>query len=396
MASTLPSTLIPRIIGESRKALRETFALATCVNIDGASRNGNSGLLEGKIGQSVDAAIPAALSAADVTVGQTVPNPSSITVGATQVTLSHFRKADFSLTGRQGSEYDLQSLFVEQVAEATRAVIKDLNEDLQLMYKKVPNLPVGSAGTGFFASNPDGLADAHEELTTNLCPQANRKAVWSLADMAAFLKLDQLQKANERGDQSVTNDAIVGRYLGFEHLQDQQVQSHTTGTITSTPTVGSAGAAAGATSIPVDCATGEDLDLNVGDLITFSEDTTKAYAVAADVAVTAGNSGTITIYHGLADAITSSSDVAIATGHGSGAVNLAGDFSGITLVNRLPARDSMGTAHMGTYLPMVDPETGIALALVGYGLYHQAQWEVVGLWGEDVTDPRRLVRCYGA
>ena len=395
MASTLPATLIPRVIGAARRALRETFALAECVNIDGASRNPNGALLEGQLGQSVDAAVPASLTAEDVTVGQTVPNPSSITVGATQVTLDAFKKTSFSLTGRQGSEYDLESLFVEQVAEAVRGNVKAINTALWALYKKVGS-SVGTAGTNFFASNPDGLADANKVLTKNLCPQANRKAVWSLDEMAAFLKLDQLQKANERGDQSVTNDAMVGKYLGMMHMQDQQVPDHTTGTITSTPTVGSAGAAAGATSIPVDCASGEAIDLKQGDLITFSEDTSKSYAVAADVAITATNSGTVTIYHGLDAAVTSSSEVALQTGHGTGAVNLAGDFSGITLVSRVPSRSTLGTDHMGTFLPIVDDQTGLAMALIGYGLYHQSQWEVVSLTGSDVTDDRRLIRCIGA
>jgi hypothetical protein len=136
------------------------------------------------------------------------------------------------------------------------------------------------------------------------------------------------------------------------------------------------------------------MNLKKGDLITFSEAATTTYSVSADVNIGASATANITIYHGLKTDLTVASVVAIATGSGTGRVNICGDMAGFTLANRLPAQNAFGQDFLGTHFPLIDPITGIVLVLAAYAGYNQASWEIVGLWGKALSDERRITRAW--
>lgn len=392
MANTISSNLKPIVLGGAQEALSETFAMTARANVDGALQQGQ--ILSGSLGQVLNVAVPAALTAETITVGTTAPSPTDINVSSRQVTLNKlYRSKPFAFTGEESQQYKLIDAFVQQVQEACRAISYQINADMCALYLKVPNC-VGTAGTGFFASNIQGLADLDKRLTELKIPRDNRDLVISLKDMQALRKLTELTYVNYAGTDETKRMGTIPVLSGFGIYDDQQIPTHTTGTITGTPDVGSAGAAYKATSIPIDCGSGEAVALKAGDIVTFSENTAYQYVVAADLTITAGNSGTLTIQHGLYAAVTSSSALALATGHGTSLVNIAGQLKGFTVVNRMPARSVFGTTPLGDAMPIIEPKTGMGLMLVAYPGYHQVIWEVVGLYGMDVTDERRLVRVY--
>jgi len=402
MSNTISSNLSPVIIGEARKALRQSMALISRANLDASGTN----MARGKKGASLSVGVPAALTAGAITANAYGPDPTAITVGAATVTMDQFYSAKFFVEGTENQNYVLERVFMEQMKEAIRAVAYQMNASIHALYKKI-SISVGTAGTGIFASDLDPLADGRRLLKNRLCPDQNLDLVLSTKDYAALMKLDAIQYSSYAGD---SGEALrSGRremLMGFQLFQDQQVTTHTTGTVTSPstaagPNVGTAGAAAGATSIPVTCATGDGLALKEGDLITFSADTSKVYAVADDLTVTAGNTGTLTIYHGLESAVTSASVIKLYTGHGTSLVNIAGDMRGFTFVNRLPSAEVLGVPVLGSPIDFVDgddpdlgPGTGIGMSLFSYPQGHRVAFEVAALWGVDVTDYRRLLRVY--
>jgi len=394
-ANTITSDIMPRVIGNARETLSQSMALIKRTNVDGAAKSDQQ-IMAGNKGQVLSIGVPAALTAAAVTASNVPADPTELTVGSATVTLDQFYAASFKVTGKETQDYNLESWFTQQVREAIRAVAYRMNASMHSLYKKI-SISVGTAGTGVFASDVDPLSDARRLLKDRLCPDDNLTLVMSTKDHAALLKLDAIQYSSYAGDGGeAMAEGVRERLMGFELMQDQQVTTHTTGTVTAPtaggPNVGTAGAAAGATEIPVTCATGDGLALKEGDLITFSADTTKVYTVAEDLTVTAGNTGTLTIYHGLEAAVTSASTIALYTGHGTSLVNIGGDFRGFSLVNRLPATSIFGSQPLGEFWPMRDENTGITMALVSFPQYYQVRWEVCALWGVDVTDYRRLIR----
>lgn len=392
MANTIASELKPIIIGAAQEALMETFALTARANVNGAMQQGE--ILSGNLGQDLQVPVPAVLTAESVSVGTTAPSPTDINVSKRTVQLNKlYRCKPFAFTGVESQIYQLNSAFVEQVKEGIRAVGRQINQDMNALYIKVPN-GVGTAGTGFFASNSQGLATLDKRLAQLFVPEGDRDLVISLKDMEALKKLTELTYVNYAGTDQTRRLGTIPQLSGFNIFGDQQVTTHTTGTITSTPDVGSAGAAYKATSIPISCGGAEAVALKQGDLVTFSENTEHSYTVAADLTIGNSATGTLTIYNGLKEAVTSSSVLALLTGHGTSLINIGGQLQGFTVVNRMPQRNIFGTTPLGDAVPLIEPKTGMGMMLIAYSGYHQVIFEVVGLYGMDVTDENRLVRVY--
>lgn len=388
MANTINSNLLAPIIAAARETLSEEMTLLREVIREPAYSRRN-GLLQAKKGKTIELPVPESMSTSSVSAGNTPPDPSALTVRDRSVTLDTFEAATFYVEGETVQNYDLDGWFGQQVLEAVRAVAYSMNADLLGQYLRIPTV-AGTAGSGFFASNPDGLADVDKQLTTQLCPQGNRTFVASLKDYAALLKLSELQQANYRGDAVAQRTGVVGDYLGFSIYRDNQIPTHTTGTVTGDPSVSSAGAAQYATTIPIVTDSDDAVALKQGDSISFGDG--NSYSVAADVSISASSSGDVTIYHGLEDALTSGDTLALSTGHGTGLVNVAGDMRGFGLGNRLPARDVHGVQPLGEPLPIVDPQSGVAMLLLAYPEYHRVAWEVCALWGTGIVDERKLCR----
>lgn len=383
MANTISSYLMPRIIGEAREALSETMALVASLNIDTEQ-------VAAQRGQTVSIPVPANLSATDVTAANTAPAPSDITIGYKSVTLSNFKKASFALTGKEVQDYELSSAFVRQIREAVRAVVYAMNASVNALYYKIP-YAVGDAGTGAFASSLDLLADADKMLTDHKCPLMGRKAVVSTKDYAAILKLSEVQNANQAGSDLARRLGILPGTLGFDVLRDQQIGTHTKGTITGNPTMGAAATSTNQTTIT--CDADDSIALKAGDIIEVDG---AQYAVQSDLTVGNSSTGTLTVDRNWETALDGDEALAFASTDATFDANtlncIAGDLTGISMALRLPAQEVFGYSVQGDHYPVTDPVTGITLDLGIYPQYHQVAFEVAAIWGVDVTDTRKLVR----
>jgi len=387
MANTIPSTLKPTIQSVALDVLEESFALLANVekNFDNTA---------GEIGDTIAIGKSQVLDASDVTPSNTSPNPTDITVSATTIKIDQFKKTNFKITGQEFQNHQLTPTFVKQVKQAVRGVVKAANEDLLGLYYKIPYY-AGNAARSIFndgtSDSVDPLADVGKVLRDNNVSDMDRKLIISPADEATAKKVATLQQANTFGTRDVILEGQIGRVMGFDTYVDQQVQTHTTGTITSDPAA--AATAKGTSTVSITCDTGDAVALKQGDLITFGDGYT--YSVQADVTIGNSASGTVTLDRGLEAALAGTENMALASGHGTGVINIAGDMSGFGMVSRLPASTFFGGATMGDKMVVTHP-SGFSMLMYTYEQYHQLAFEVAALWGTNVIQSEKLCRALGA
>jgi hypothetical protein len=380
---------MPVIIGTARETLSETMAILGAVNKDYSTANMN-------IGQNINVAIPAALEAGLVSAANTAPAPSAVTMGYANINLGNFYKASFALTGREARDYDLSSAFMEQVKEAIRAVAYQVNASVWAKYYKVPHF-IGNSGTAAFytgsAYSLANLSALDKALTANKCPPPNRKLVVTLSDYSDLQKCDGLQYANYYGSNQVIQTGVIPDVLGFTVYRDQQVASHTIGTITTGLAAKSATAqAAGTTSITATTAASSGAcALKQGDIIAIGG---VNYSLQADATqATASTDVTLVLDRGIVTALAGDEAITLGTNFdASCAQNIGGDFKGFTVAARTTPTEVMGYGTQGQHFPITDPVTGFPMMLSVYPQYQQVSFEVTALWGVDVTDSRRLAR----
>ena len=387
MANTIDSSLIPSIIGFGREALSENMSYLGMVSQ-------NYGDAVGKIGNSVEVPIPAILTAESVTAANTAPAPSAVTNDNTSLTIDSFYKTSFAYSATDQQNYDVMKWFQEQMKEAVRGLAKQVNGDLITEGWNNTPYAVGNAGTGFFASNYDGLLDARSALLGRNVDVANLSAVLSLKDAAALGKIDQVQNANQFGTRDLNVFGMAGRVAGFDIWEDQQATANTKGAITG----GTLGAAAVTTNTTVvTCATGEGCALKAGDLIAVDN---KTYAVQSDLTIAAGNTGTLTVDRNWEIALDGDEALAFATASdgdlgvydAASLRNLCGDFRGLAAVIRRPAGGTVGFETQGMHFPITDEKSGATFNLAIYPQYHQTAFEVSCVYGVRLVDSRRFTR----
>ena len=389
MANTISANLIPSIIGMGREALCENVAYLGLVTP-------NFSEAQGKVGQSVDIGIPATLTAESVTAANTAPAPSAITNGVTTLTIDNFEKTSFAISGTDNQNYDVSSYIEQQMREAVRGLVYKMNADLITeAWKGVP-YAVGNTGTGFFASNYDGLMDLRSGLLGRNVDVSKMAGVFSLKDTAALGKNDQVQNANQFGNRDLQTFGMVGRVAGVDIYEDQQATANTKGTITGA-TMGAAAVTASTTVLT--CATGGGVALKQGDVIAIDGAT---YSVQADLNITAGSTGTLTVDRNWETALDGDETLAFATASdGDGGVydaatlrNIAGDFSGLASVIRRPATEFLGGTTQGDHYPIVDEKSGVVVNLGVYQQYHQIAFEVSAVYGHRCVDSRKLSKVF--
>jgi len=292
--------------------------------------------------------------------------------------------------------YDVNSYIMQQMREAVRGLVYKINADLITeAWKGVP-YAVGNTGTGFFASNYDGLLDARSALLGRNVDVSKMAGIFSLKDTAALGKNDQVQNANQFGNRDLNVFGMVGRVAGFDIYEDQQATANTKGTITGA-TMGAAAVTTNTTVLT--CATGEGVALKAGDLIGIDG---ASYSVQADLDIAAENTGTLTVDRNWETALDGDETLAFATAsEGDAGVydaatlrNIAGDFTGLSSVLRRPASEFLGGQTQGQHFPIVDEKSGAVLNLAIYQQYHQISFELSSVYGHKTTDARKLLKVF--
>ena len=245
---------------------------------------------------------------------------------------------------------------------------------------------VGTAGTP--PSTLAQVAAIDQALNEARAPLAGRVAVTNPQGKAALFAIPSFAEADKRGDDGTAlREASMGRFMGFDHFMNQNVKTHTAGSLTGTIAVSGAHGA-GVTSVSLSTDAGEAIDLVAGDIVTFAGDP-QSYTVATALSVGPSASGALSIEPALNVALAGGETVSLA--EGDHVANLAFHPNAIVLA-AVPLALPQGAGRAEFV-----QSRGLGIRVV-WDYDKDAKSDVISLdilAGAKVQDPRLITRVLG-
>lgn len=247
------------------------------------------------------------------------------TEGAENVTLDKLLDVSFEVTAEQLS-LDIADFSTQLLQPAMQSFAQKIDTYLLGLYKDVFNT-CGVAGTT--PNDIGAITGARKVLNETKTPFDSRSLVIDPSAENNFLQIPTFHEAGKVGDDGTSlSEACLGRKFGFGIYTDQNVASHTVGTLSagSGKIKPKAATSKGVTSITVGATTLTGT-VNVGDVVSISG---KTYAITG-TATAENNEVTICITPALCDDIATTTEVTIT---GSHVANLAFHKNAFALVTR--------------------------------------------------------------
>lgn len=348
MANTLTS-VIPKLLAQGLLALRERAIMPRLVN-----RRYEE--LPGRRGSTIDIPIPSAITAQAVSPSNTPPSTADMAPTEVNITLDQWFEAPFYLTDKELLEV-MDGTIPMQASEAIKALANNVDGAILDLYKKIYGFS-GVAGTTPFASDLTEYVNARKALDKQLADRDDRRVVIDPDAEANALLLRAFQDASFRGDVRGIIDGQIGRKLGADWNMDQNIKTHTTGTLSDgtdmlalvngTPSIGDKTLDADETTL-----TGTVVE---GDVFTIAGDT-QTYVITAG-ATASGNAITLVFEPGLKVAPADDAQITFKAAH---VANLLFHRDAFALVTRPLADNTQGLGNM--VQSAVDPVSGLALRL---------------------------------
>jgi len=387
----MPNTLtnvIPRILAMGITALRSAVIMPRLVSTeyDADAK---------KRGSTVDIPTAPEIAVRTVSPGANQVQAGDIAPGIAQIVLDQWKEAPFYLTDNDFLKIE-RNVLPLSVGSAISALAKNVNAYIFSKYKKIYGY-TGTAGTTPFGGSSPTSSDATQArkiLNIQEAPLDMRRMVLDPSAGALALDLGAFQDASKSADPQVITDGLIGRKLGWDFYEDQQVPTHTAGSITTglaakTSTAQAVGLKA------VVCTTAASTgacELKEGDIITFAGDG-QTYVLTADATqATAATDVTLNIEPGLKIALSGDEAVALKASH---VVNLGFQAGAFAFASR-PLLDVTREIGINAQVEsMTDPISGISLRLEVTRQYKQTEWSFDILYGAECIDPRKAVRLAG-
>lgn len=376
MANTL-TNLIPDAYAALDVVSRELVGF-----IPGVSRDASTD--QAALNQSVRAHQTRSNSAGeDITAAMSIPAAADQTVDNVAVTITKARAFPFSWSGEEQYAVDqgpgILSVRQDQIAQAIRAAVNEVENDLADAAAAGASRAYGTAGTTPFASTLGDSAQARKILDDNGAPASGRSLVIDTAAGAALRTLAQLTKANEAGNVMTLRDGELLNLHGFSIRESAQINTATAGTGASYLLNGAL--AVGATTVTVDTGSGTIL---AGDVVTIG--------AHKYVAITALSGNTFTIASpGIR--VAAADNLAI-TVNATSSRNIAFSQDALLLACRLPIVPAEGDLAIERQV-ISDPRSGLSFNLEVYPGYRMNRYQVTLAWGVKVIKPAHLAILLG-
>lgn len=323
---------------------------------------------------------PANTAAGNITAAMAIPSAADQTIGNKSFTIQKSRYAPFSWNGEEESAMDMGpgflSLKQQQIAQAVRALVNEVENDLCDYAALGASRAYGTAGTTPFASTLGDSAQIKKILDDNGTPSSARSLIINTSAGAALRTLSQLTKANEAGTQMTLRDGELLNLHGFSVKESAQINGATAGTGTGYLINNGAGYAVGDTALTVDTGSGTIL---AGDVLTIGS---HKYVVASALA-----SNVVTIAAPGLQAVVA--DNTAITVNATSQRNLAFTQSAILLGTRLPALPSKGDLATDRET-ITDPRSGLSFELAYYPGYRMGVYHISIAWGVLVVKPEHV------
>jgi hypothetical protein len=249
----------------------------------------------------------------------------------------------------------------------------------------------GTAGTTPFASDTTDATQARKILNNQLAPLDDRRFVFDADAEAEALNLRAFQDMSYSGSAMGLLEGKIERKLGMTWFMDQNVPTHTAGTITTGLIVKASTVHAIGTKAIV-CTTAASTGacaLLTGDIVTFAGDTQTYTLTANATEATASTDVTLNVEPGLAVATAGSEAVAVKATH---VCNMAFHRDAFAFANR-PLAEQPFPGQIAQ--SATDSVSGLSLRLEVTRQHKQTRWAFDMLYGGILVRPALATRIAG-
>lgn len=380
MANVL-TAVIPKLLAQGLVALRENAVTAQIVNRKYEP-------MAGQRGSSIDIPIPSAIAAQAVTPAATPPSTADHTPTSVSIPLDQWYEAPFYLTDKE--QLEVMAGHTSMMAtEAIKSLVNVVDVSILGEYKSIYGYH-GTAGTTPFGT--PGIKDAigvRKVLQKQLAPLDPRYCMLDPDAEAGIMALDQFQSTDFNASGSDVREGKLTRKFGLNWLANQNMLTHTAGTIT-TGLIAKASTAQAVGTKAIVCTTAASTGacaLKEGDIITFAGHD-QTYVVTADATqASAATDVTVNISPGLTTALAGSEAVTVKASH---VVNLGFHRDCIAFGSR-PLVDAGGPMSRS----IGDPISGLALRLEVTREHKRWRFAYDILWGVKCVRPELGMRLAG-
>lgn len=416
--------LMPKILGTGLKVLRQRCLMPQLVNSSYSTDAAEKG-------DSINVSIPVAVSVGDVTPAETPPAPTHTTTDKVTIELSKWQKsAGIHLSDKNLAEIDRNKDFLpQQLMEAVKALANAVNLSIMNEYKETIKHAaaytisrgiygyVGTAGITPFgdAVGVESATEARKILNKQLCPKGDRRGVLDWDAEALALALSPFSSLEKSGDQNLVIKGELGEKYGINWYADDQVPTHTAGTIddgatpngrTCAVNEGSSGDRdIGTTHMNVDegAETQAVGTILPGDILRFAGDLSRTYMVvdssqssaqwSAGVYTFSGNDvADLEFYPALKHNAGDNEVIEVMASH---VVNMVFHRDAFAFATR-QLQTSMADLQLGSkIMSLQDPISGLVLRLEISRQHKQTVWEFDILWGAKLVRPELAVIIAG-
>jgi hypothetical protein len=377
------SVLAPKLLAQGLVALRSANLMPLLVNSDYSMEFATKGLV-------VTIPVSSAVAAQDVTPANTPPSTADVAPTSALITLDQWKEAPFYLTDKDQQQAS-DGVIPMQASEAVKSLSDAVNAYILSKYKGIYGF-YGTPGTTPFASTTTAATQARKILNKQLAPMNDRRFIMDPDAEANALDLRAFQDASWAMTADAIQEGTITRRLGFDWFMDQQIPSHTAGTIT-TGLIAKASTAQAIGLKAIVCTTAASSGacaLVVGDIITFAGQTQTYVVTAAATQASASTDVTVNVEPGLKVALAGSEAVSVKSTH---VCNLALHRDAIGFASRPLADSGQG---LGNIIEVaVDPITGLALRLEISREHKRTRFSYDILYGATLVRPDLAARVAG-
>lgn len=384
MANNILTSLVPTIFAQGLKSLRTNCVMPSMVNSDFSNEVAQKG-------DTIQIPVPSAMTVSDVVPGPVAPVTQAATPTTAKIPLSNWKESAFTLTEKELAQI-VGGYVPKQLTSAVEALASAINASIFTLHTGIYGY-VGTAGTTPFLTDLTASTSARKVLGIQRAPTQNRRIVLNPDAEANALGLPQFTNAFAAADSGIIHEGVIGRKLGFDWMMDQQVPTHTSGTIT-TGLVAKAATAVPAgtfTFLATTAASTGACALNVGDIVNFAGDSQTYSLQLAAVQPTAATDVSLTILPAKVVPLVGGEAITVKPTH---VANLAFHRDAFGFASR-PMGNTSLTGNKDESFQVADPVSGLSMRLTYREEFHQTRLAFDVLWGVGVVRPELAVRIAG-
>ncbi len=374
----------PKLLAQGLLALRQNCVTPRLVNRSYEN-------LAAQKGAAINVPIPSAIAVNDVAPANYAPTTQDSVPTSAVITLDQWKEAPFYLTDKDILQA-MDGIIPMQASEAVKSLANTIDSYILGLYKGVWSYG-GTAGTTPFGDGKTtDINQARKRLNQQLAPLGDRYFLFDPETEAAAAAVPAFQAIYASGDSTAIQTGAVQNKLGFGWFMDQNVPTHTAGTITTGAIAKAATAQAVglSTIVGTTAASTGAVALVVGDIISIAG-STQTYTVTE--AVTQGSAATdfsVKISPPLVKALAGSEAITVKASH---VVNLAFHRDFAAFATR--PLEQTGTGFGNHIMSEVDPVSGLSLRLEITREHKRVRFSYDVLYGAAIVRPQLATRLAG-